>query len=250
MAVHPRNAVRRADFARTFSVFCDESWRMTGGGSWFVALGATVCDTACVRSYVESARRLKVRYGFRAGFVTGWTKISPAKAVFYRETIDMFLHRDNLRFVGLIGESGKNPEEDGRVPRHGSREELDRRLLGAVLQGPHRYRVYTGVTDTRGGARLRRLRETVDALPPGDDRPPGDCRPCVERIQQIRAGESELLQLTDLLTGALAYANRGLGGNAGKAAIVARLRERFGQDAPGDSFAPHDPKFHVSTWRL
>lgn len=241
MAVYPQNAAQRADFARTFSIFCDESWRMTGGGNWFVALGATVCDTACVRSYAGSARRLKARHGFRAGFETGWTKISPAKAVFYRETIDMFLHRDNLRFVGLIGASGRNPEEDERDPRRGSREELDRRLLGAVLQGPHRYRIYTGVTDTRGGARLRRLRETVDALPPGAG------RPRVERVQQIRAGESELLQLTDLLTGALAYANRGLGGNAGKAAIVARLRERFGQDAPGDSFAPQDPKFHVST---
>ena len=243
MAVYPRNAVRRADSVRTFSVFCDESWRMTGSGNWFVAIGATVCDTSCVRSYAESARRLKARHGFRAGFKTGWTKISPAKAVFYRDTINMFLHCDNLRFVGLIGESGKNPEEDGRVPRHRSREELDRRLLGAVLRGLHRYRVYTGVTDTRGGARLRRLRETVDALPPGDG------RPCVERIQQIRAGESELLQLTDLLTGALAWANRGRSGNAGKAAIVARLQERFGQEAPGDSFAPRDPKFHVSTWR-
>lgn len=243
MAVHPQYAACRADSVRTFSVFCDESWRTTRGGGRFVALGAAVCDTACVRSYAESARRLKVRHGFPAGFEVKWAKISPAKAIFYRDTIDMFLHRDSLRFVGLLGESEPNPDEDGRVPRHRSREELDRGFLGAVLRGPHRYRVYTGVADTRGGARLRRLRDTIDALPPGEG------RPRVERIQQVRARESELLQLADLLTGALAYANRGSGDNAGKAAIVARLRERFAQGTPTGPFAPQDAKFDVSMWR-
>ena len=232
-----------ADTVRIFSVFCDESWRTTRGGGARVTVGAMICPLSEVHPCAEAMRSLKARYGAKPDFEVKWTKVSPAKADFYKEIIDLFFHRDALRFVGAVAEPGTTPEEEERIPRHGMREELDRRLLGAVLQGPHRYRIYTGVTDTRGGARLRRLRETVDALPPGNG------RPRVERIQQIRAGESELLQLTDLLTGALAWANRGRGGNAGKAAIVARLQERFGQEAPGDSFAPQDPKFHVSTWR-
>lgn len=232
-----------ADTVQTFSVFCDESWRTTRGGGARVTGGAMICPLSEVRPCAEAMRSLKVKYGAKPDFEVKWSKVSPAKADFYKEMIDLFFHRDALRFVGAVAEPGTAPEEEERIPRHGMREELDRRLLGAALQGPHRYRIYTGVTDTHGGARLRRLRETVDALPPGAG------RPRVERIQQIRARESELLQLADLLTGALAWANRGLGGNAGKAAIVARLQERFGQEAPGDSFAPQDPKFHVSTWR-
>jgi hypothetical protein len=48
----------------------------------------------------------------------------------------------------------------------------------------------------------------------------------IRRVQQIRSHESSLMQLTDLLVGAVTYANRGLTGNEGKMALVRRLREQ------------------------
>ena len=53
-------------------------------------------------------------------------------------------------------------------------------------------------------------------------------RGVIERIQSVRSHEVELMQLADLLIGAVAYANRGLAGNAGKEALVARMRKRSG----------------------
>ena len=56
------------------------------------------------------------------------------------------------------------------------------------------------------------------------------------------------MQMADVLTGALAYASRGLSGNAGKAAVAARLQERLGPEALTD--AARSPKFNVAAWRL
>jgi len=50
----------------------------------------------------------------------------------------------------------------------------------------------------------------------------------IERVQTVRSHEVEILQLTDLLIGAVSYVNRGLHMNAAKLAVVGRMRERSG----------------------
>lgn len=45
-------------------------------------------------------------------------------------------------------------------------------------------------------------------------------------MQVVSSHESEVVQLADLLVGAVSYANRRLSGNAGKEQIIARLKKR------------------------
>ena len=72
---------------------------------------------------------------------------------------------------------------------------------------------------------------------------------CVERIQQVRSRESEMLQVADLFAGALTYANRGLSGGAGKEEILERLRLRLGTQALTSCFASPEFGFNVSLQR-
>ena len=53
-------------------------------------------------------------------------------------------------------------------------------------------------------------------------------REIIERVQIIRSEESEIIQLADLLIGAVSYVNRGQTGNRGKMLLVNRIRERSG----------------------
>lgn len=239
----PEHADNDASTAPAFNVFCDESWHTTRSGGISVTVGALICPLPDVRSLSESVRSIKTEHGFKPDFEVKWTKISPAKADFYTDLVDLFLYHDGLRFFGAIMESETGSRTDSRTSRERIHEELGRRLLDSVLRGPHRYRVYLDVRDTRGGTRLRRLRETVPTGPAGVD------RPHVERIQQVRSHESEVMQIAHLLTGALAYANRGLGSNAGKTTVVARLREQLEPGGVTDISAQHGTKFDVQTWR-
>ena len=50
----------------------------------------------------------------------------------------------------------------------------------------------------------------------------------IEKIQLAHSHELELLQLSDLLIGAVCYANRHLSGNKGKEALVTRIQEESG----------------------
>jgi hypothetical protein len=53
-------------------------------------------------------------------------------------------------------------------------------------------------------------------------------RKIIERVQVVASHESDLVQLADLLVGAVSYANRGLSGNAGKEQLINRLKSRTG----------------------
>lgn len=71
----------------------------------------------------------------------------------------------------------------------------------------------------------------------------------VQRVQQIRSHESELLQLTDILIGALTYANRGLVTSAAKVAVITRLQERLGRGVLTRTSTFSATKFNLLVWQ-
>ena len=89
---------------------------------------------------------------------------------------------------------------------------------------PHRiarnHRVFLDYKDTHGATKARGLREVL-------------CnnlydfsREIVEPIQLARSHEVELLQMADMLCGAVAYVNEGLSTSAAKLALIERIRQR------------------------
>jgi hypothetical protein len=93
-----------------------------------------------------------------------------------------------------------------------------------ILNPNDRYRIYLDIKDTCSTAKINKLHDVL-------------CnnmydfqRQIIERLQTVRSHEVELLQLADLLIGAVSYVNRGLERNAGKLALVERMRRRSGYE--------------------
>jgi hypothetical protein len=93
-------------------------------------------------------------------------------------------------------------------------------MLKVVFNPLARYRIYLDIKDTRGRNKIKKLHEVL-------------CnnlydfsRNIIERVQLIHSKEVELLQLADLLIGAISYANRKLQGNQGKLKLVERMKKR------------------------
>ena len=95
-------------------------------------------------------------------------------------------------------------------------------MLKVVLNPRAEYRIYLDIKDTRGAAKVRKLHEVLC------NNQYDFSRSIIHRVQQIRSHEVELLQLADLMIGAVAYANRGLSGNPAKGQIVEMMRRRSG----------------------
>ena len=229
---------------RTFNVYCDESCHLEHDHIPVMAWGAVTCEASEVRAVSDAVRALKAEHGLKPDFEAKWTKVSPAKAGFYLALIDLFLADDRMRFRGLV------VPDKGRLDHARFDQSHDDwyykmyfTMLRPIFSAPHRYRIYLDVKDSRGGPKTRKLHDVLaNSLYDFD-------RQCIERVQQVRSHESELLQIADLLIGALTYANRGLAGNAAKMAIVERLRARLGPQALTRTSAFAATKFNILLWR-
>ena len=67
-------------------------------------------------------------------------------------------------------------------------------------------------------------------------------------MQLVHSHEIEQLQLADLLIGAVSYMNRGLHSNAGKQALVDRMRQRSGYSLTKTTLLRED-KVNLFRWQ-
>ncbi|WP_207654059.1 DUF3800 domain-containing protein [Desulforamulus profundi] len=73
-------------------------------------------------------------------------------------------------------------------------------------------------------------------------------RQIIQRIQTVRSHESELLQLSDLLIGAVSYVNRGLGDSSAKLALIEEIKRRSGYNLTRSTLL-RENKFNIFIWQ-
>jgi hypothetical protein len=229
---------------RTFNVYCDESCHLEHGHIQVIAWGAVSCPAGDTRAIAEAVRALKADHGLAPDFEVKWGKVSPAQAAFYLALVDLFLSDERLRFRGLLVPD-KSLLDHGRFGQ--SHDDWYYKMyftmLRPIFTAPHRYRIYLDVKDTRGGPKTRKLHDVLaNSLYDFDHE-------CIQRVQQVRSHESELLQLADLLIGALTYANRGLASSAAKTGILDHLRAQLGRQALTRTSAFAAIKFNILVWQ-
>ena len=198
--------------------------------------------------------------GFGAGFVPGhpghqgqhglakkfevkWTKVSPGKLPFYLDLVDFFFSRPELHFRGVL-------IPDKRVLDHTRfNQEYDTWyykmffvLLKEIIDPTCAYRIYIDIKDTRSERKRAKLEEVLRKARydfTGQ---------VVEKVQQIRSHESEILQLADLLIGAVCYHNRNLVSSEAKLEVITRIQERSKKSLHRTTW-PKEPKFNLLCWQ-
>ena len=70
----------------------------------------------------------------------------------------------------------------------------------------------------------------------------------IRKVQQVHSHEVELLQITDILTGAMSYMRRGLNSNQGKLSIIEKIKKRSGYNLT-QSTLYREKKFNLFIWK-
>jgi len=227
-----------------FNIYCDESCHLERDRISVTAWGAVQCKHSDVHSASKAVRALKIKHGFAPNFEIKWTKVSPAKLDFYCEIVDFFLSDDRLSFRGLV-------VPDKHLLNHPqfnqSHDEWYAKMYYTMLrplfekQTAHNFHIYLDVKDTRGGPMTNTLHNALTAHLRYSNT-------YVEKIQQVRSHESELLQIADLLVGALTYANRNVSRDSAKATLISQLHQNLGDNALIKTSYLSVMKFNVLVW--
>jgi hypothetical protein len=207
-----------------FNIYCDESNHLEHDKVPPMVLGAVFVPSAKAKEVNTRIREIKARHNLSTGFEAKWTKISPAKAAFYKDLIDYFFDDDAMRFRAIVIDKNYLDHKKFQQTHDEFYYKMYFELLGKILEPGNKYFIYLDIKDTQGREKVFKLREVL-ANSMYDFR-----REIVDHIQQVRSHEVGILQITDILIGAMQFTNReGLKSDA-KKQLVERIKERSGYD--------------------
>lgn len=227
----------------TYNIYCDESCHLENDHQTIMVLGAIWCEAEKTREINKHIREVKIIYGLAPTFEIKWTKVSPAKQSFYMELLDYFFDNNDLNFRALIVPDKSKLQHELYGQDHDTwYYKMYFTMLKEILNPKDRYRIYLDIKDTRSAPKIAKLHEVLrnNVL--------DSQREIIERVQTVRSHEVAILQLTDLLIGAVSYINRGLHSNAAKVAITKKMETETGYSLTRTTLR-RENKINLLSWR-
>jgi hypothetical protein len=229
--------------ADNYNIYCDESCHLEHDREKAMVLGSLWCPSDMAHECNVAIRAIKSRHGLGKTFEAKWTKVSPSKFLFYRELIDYFFDNPALHFRALIvPDKTKLRHVDYGQTHDDWYYKMYFDLLKVILQPHSTYRVFLDIKDTRSSQKMAKLHEVLTNNMYDFE------RNIVKIVQTVRSHEVELLQLCDLLLGAIAYANRNLSTSPAKQGLVTRIRDRSGYKLTMTTLLRED-KVNLFRWK-
>ena len=228
----------------TLHVYCDESRHLPYDGESCFLLGMLSCPAEKVKPAHAELSALWKAHGLPPHFESKWTKVSPGKLDFYQALVEWLFDAEDIAFRTLI-----LPDKQrlyAALPDD-SRDFLYYRLYYQLLRGAiepeNRYRVFMDLKDTRGRQKRKELEQLLHQDADDDD------GKVIQTLQHVHSHDIRLLQICDLLLGAVGFARRDAQPNESpaKRAIVSLIEDKLGQSLTLDT-PPGTEKINLLTW--
>jgi len=229
--------------SQTYNIYCDESCHLENDHQKVMVLGAIWCPLEKTRKISIQIRDIKKKHGLSPKFEIKWTKVSPAKLDFYRELVDYFFENEYLHFRALIVPDKSKLNHEAYKQDHDTwYYKMYFEMLKTIISPNEHYRIYLDIKDSRGGNKIAKLHDVLC------NNMYDFSRDIIERIQIVRSHEIEILQITDLLVGAISYINRGLSNSSAKLSLINHIKQRTGYTLTKKTLL-RENKFNLFIWQ-
>ena len=223
------------------SIYCDESSHLENDKNVVMGLGALYCDTDMKDVIFKKLREIKIRHGLKRDFEVKWTKVSNSKFAFYEEIVELFFNTPYLGFRSVIINKNNLDHHNNGSSHDDFYYKMNFLLLRQLLEPSNEYRIYLDKKDTNGRKKIAKLHDFLCSNQ-FDYK-----KEIVKSVQEVVSDQVELVQLCDLLLGAVCYANRGLESSEGKLKIVEKIRTLSGYSLIKNTF-PSEQKMNTLIW--
>jgi len=208
-----------------FDVYCDESRPDLLGSKHprgqYMIIGSLWLVNENRDRFKQAIHELRQEH--KVGGESKWQKVTRSRESYYRRLVDWFFEQgDNLRFRCIAVEHQKV----NLLKFHDNDQELGfykfyYQMLHQWILDCNEYAVFCDFKSNRQRDRLHVLRRCLEA---------SNLSSRILSVQAVRSRESVLVQLTDVLTGAVgARLNEGLQSGSSKEALVLRIEKQLGR---------------------
>jgi Protein of unknown function (DUF3800) len=196
--------------SKTFNYYCDESCHLLNDGQKYMVIGYTCSAYNQVQLHQEAIKELKNRHKFNAEIK--WNKVSHSKYPFYNDLIEYFFASD-LQFRAIIVKKTDIDNAQFGQSHDDFYYKMYYQLINHKIDMESSYNVYLDIKDTLSANKVRKLKDLLNIR-----------LSVIRNLQNIRSEESLLLQLADLLIGAIAYHLRGDGKVIAKNKLIEKIK--------------------------
>lgn len=229
-----------------YNIYCDESCHLENDGINDMVLGAVWCPQAKLKEISERIKEIKAKYQVLPTSELKWTKIGPVKKELYTELLNYFFDCADLHFRCLIV---PDKQQLDHVRFNQTHEDWYYKMyfdmLKVIFDPKDRYEVYIDIKDTNSHKKAEKLREVCsNNMYDFSGR-------IIRRIQPIRSNEVQIMQIVDILIGAVCYENRvfpeGFTKSKTKMELIDLIKERSGYRLKKSTLYKED-KFNIFVW--
>jgi hypothetical protein len=226
-----------------YNVYCDESCHLENDNQKAMVLGAIWCQKEKVYEISSRLKEIREKHGFSHNFEIKWTKVSKSKVDFYLDIIDYFFDDDDLYFRAVIVPDKKLLDHNRFNQDHDDfYYKMFFYVLKNILRPQERFNIYIDIKDTLGNYRVENLKRMLSYSQYDFS------NQIINQFKRVHSHEVILLQLADLIIGALSYVHRGLSDNEGKNIIIQRIKERS-RYSLDQSTLNREPKLNLFIWK-
>lgn len=221
--VHPAGA--------EYLIYCDESRHTSDSGDRYMVIGAVSCPASRKRDLVRRVHNLRAIHSTQGEF--GWKRLSPNKRQFYWDVMALFVNEADLQFRCIVVDKREFISDDAELGFY----KLYYQMLVHWLGPECAYRIYLDFQQNREQGRFRVLHDILSHKLSG--------RAQILSLEPSDSSELDLMQLTDLLIGAVGYTWNCRTESATKVAFCHDLARALGRSSLAGGTGPSEVKFNV-----
>lgn len=195
---------------KTFNFYCDESCHLENDHKEFMLIGYVSCAYNQVKLHNSYIRSLKRKFGILSEIK--WISLSKSGYPLYNDLIEYFFATD-LQYRAIVIEKSKMKHTEYNQSHDDFYYKMYFQLLNKRITPENNYNIYLDIKDSRSAKKVSGLRDFLNKN-----------FLSVRTLQNIRSQESELMQLTDIITGALSYHLRGMNKVIAKNRLIDKIQ--------------------------
>ncbi len=225
-----------------YNIYCDESCHLESNNSKYMLIGAVYCPKFKVKKINEYIEHLKENYNLSDKIELKWNKVDKKTEKLYLDIINYFFNNDDLKFRVIVIDKEKLDHEKYNQTVNDFYHKAYYDMLKYIIIPGNSYNIYPDIKDTNSYYYHQIMLDYL-RIKMSDTN-----KKTIKKVQPIRSYEAPILQINDILIGALSYYYRNLSGNRVKLNIIHEIKKLY-QNSFDISSYYSNTKFNIFIWR-
>ena len=225
-----------------YNIYCDESCHLVSNESKYMLIGAVYCPKYKVKKINEYIEHLKENYNISNRIELKWNKIDKKTEKLYLDIINYFFNNDDLKFRVIVIDKTKLDHKKYDQTENDFYHKAYYEMLKYIIIPGNSYNIYPDIKDTNSYYYHQIMLDYLRIKMQDTN------KKTIKKVQPIRSYEAPILQINDILVGALSYHYRNLSKNIVKLNIISEIKKLYQNDLNKTSYCSNT-KFNIFIWK-